>query len=178
MTYQFAGGRELAKRLELNALAGVALRNFFSRYGQLVVTTAKKEAPRFSGDLRGSLTFRHVQGMGGLPEGIDVFSRADHALYVHGFFDEDFKLKKPWSRTKPHWPPTKAIKPWADAKGIPVFLVQKSIAEKGTPIIPFFKIAIKKNEAEKKVLLAGTGLKIEAQWKASRRLPKGTLGSG
>ena len=175
MQFQFQGGRQLAKRLELNALAGVALRNFFSRYGQLIVTTAKQEAPRFSGDLRGSLTFRQVQGLGGLPEGIDVFSRSNYALYVHGFYDENFKLKKPWSRTKPHFPPTKAIKPWADAKGIPVFLVQKAIAEKGTPIIPFFKIAIKKNEAEKRALLAGTGLKIEAQWNASRRLPKGSL---
>lgn len=175
MQFEFQGGRQLAKRLELNALAGVALRNFFSRYGQLIVTTAKQEAPRFSGDLRGSLTFRQVQGLGGLPEGIDVFSRSNYALFVHGFFDENYKLKKPWSRTKPHWPPTKAIQPWADAKGIPVFLVQKAIAEKGTPIIPFFKIAIKKNEAEKKALLAGTGLKIEAQWNASRRLPKGSL---
>tara|TARA_R100001460_G_scaffold107800_1_gene157144 strand:+ start:996 stop:1532 length:537 start_codon:yes stop_codon:yes gene_type:complete len=178
MSFDIQGGRNLAKRLELNALAGVALRNFFSAYGQLVVTTAKKEAPRFSGDLRGSLTFKHVRGAGGLPEGIDVFSRADHALFVHGFYDDKHKLSKPWSRTKPHWPPKKALQGWADAKGIPVYLVQKSISEKGTPIIPFFKIAIKKNEAQKKVLLKGTGVKITATWKASRRLPKGTLGSG
>ena len=178
MSFDIQGGRNLARRLDLNKLAGVALRNFFSAYGQLVVTTAKKEAPRFSGDLRGSLTFQHVRGAGGLPEGIDVFSRADHALFVHGFYDDDHKLSKPWSRSKPHWPPKKALQGWADAKGIPVYLVQKSIAEKGTPIIPFFKIAIKKNELNKKLLLQGTGLKIEANWKASRKLPKGTLGSG
>lgn len=169
------GGAQFRKRLELEKLCGVPLRNFFSEYGQLVVTTAKKEAPRFSGDLRGSLTFKMVMGFGGLPEGIDIFSRADHALFVHGFFDKGFRMSKPWSRTKPHWPPKKALEPWAAAKGIPVFLVQKSIAEKGTPIIPFFKIAINKNEQKKQVLLKGTGLKIEAQWHASRRLPKGAL---
>lgn len=173
MSFDIQGGRNLAKRLELNALAGVALRNFFSSYGQLIVTTAKQEAPRFSGNLRGSLTFKQVRGVGGLPEGIDVFSRSDYALYVHGYYDEKHKLSKPWSRTKPHWPPAKALQGWADAKGIPVYLVQKAIAEKGTPIIPFFKIAIKKNEVQKKLLLKGTGLKIEATWRAGRKLPKG-----
>lgn len=178
MSFDITGGRHLKKRLELNSLLGVPLRNYFSKYGQMVVTTAKKEAPRFSGDLRGSLTFKHVRDVSNLPLGIDIFSRADHALFVHGFFDRGYRMSKPWSRTKPHWPPKKALQPWADAKGIPVFLVQKSIAEKGTPIIPFFKIAINKNEKKKEALLKGTGLQIEAKWKASRRLPKGTLPSG
>lgn len=178
MSFDIQGGRNLAKRLELNALAGVALRNFFSAYGQLVVTSAKKIAPRYTGNLRGSLTFKHVRGAGGLPEGIDVFSRAEHALFVHGFYDEKHKLSEPWSRTKPHWPPKKALQGWADSKGIPVYLVQKSISEKGTPIIPFFKIAIKENEEEKKLLLKGTSLQITTTWKAGRRLPKGTLPRG
>ena len=178
MSFDITGARHLKQRLDFNKLAGVPLRNFFSSYGQLVVTTAKKEAPRFSGDLRGSLTFKMVRDVSQIPLGIDIFSRADHALFVHGFFDKGFRMSKPWSRTKPHWPPKKALQGWADAKGIPVFLVQKSIAEKGTPIIPFFKIAINKNEKKKQALLKGTGLQIEASWKASRRLPKGTLGSG
>ena len=178
MSFDITGGRHLKKRLDFNKLAGVPLRNFFSQYGQIVVTTAKKEAPRFSGDLRGSLTFKMVRDVSQIPLGIDIFSRADHALFVHGFFDRGYRMSKPWSRTKPHWPPKKALQSWADAKGIPVFLVQKSIAEKGTPIIPFFNIAINKNENKKKLLLKGTGLQIEAKWKASRRLPKGTLTSG
>mgnify|MGYP000123764867 CR=1 FL=1 len=34
--------------------------------------------------------------------------------------------------TRPHWAPRDALQGWADRHGIPVFLVQKAIAEKGT----------------------------------------------
>jgi hypothetical protein len=34
--------------------------------------------------------------------------------------------------TKPHMPPRDALQGWADRHGIPVFLVQKAIAENGT----------------------------------------------
>lgn len=44
--------------------------------------------------------------------------------------------------TAPHWVPTEQLKPWADKKGIPVFLVQRSIAKKGTRAQPFFAPAV------------------------------------
>lgn len=34
--------------------------------------------------------------------------------------------------TKPHWVPRAALQRWADVKGIPVFLVQRAIARRGT----------------------------------------------
>ena len=39
--------------------------------------------------------------------------------------------------TKPHFPPIKSIEPWADAKGIPVWALAKSISEKGTKAHPW-----------------------------------------
>ena len=100
MNFQVQGANQLNKRLQLPLLAGVALRNFYSAYGQTVVTKAKKEAPRFTGDLRGSITFQHVRGVGGMPLGIDVFSRSKYALFVHGFLDMRVNMKKPWTRSR------------------------------------------------------------------------------
>lgn len=166
------GARALQKRLEFGALAGVPLRNFFSRYGQVVVTKAKKTAPRFKGNLRGSLTFQHVKGVGNIPLGIDVFSRSPYALYVHGFYDMRVRMSKPWTRSKPHYPPISALEEWSRAKGLNPYAVQHAIGTKGTPLIPFFKIAIKESETEKQLLLRSTGLKIEATWKAGRMIPR------
>jgi hypothetical protein len=172
MSFSVSGANNINKRLQLSALGGVALRNFFSQYGQVVVTNSKKEAPRYKGNLRGSLTFKRIDGVGRLPIGIDVYSRSPYALYVHGFYDMKVKMRKPWSRSKPHYPPISAIKGWADDKDISPYAVQHAIGQRGTPLIPFFKIGIKKSEAEKKVLLKGTGLKITATWKAGRMAPK------
>lgn len=172
MSFSVSGGNQLNKRLRLNALGGTALRNFFGAYGQVVVTKSKKEAPRFEGNLRGSLTFKRVDGVGGLPVGIDVFSRSPYALYVHGFYDMKVKMRKPWSRSKPHYPPISAIKGWSEAKGISPYAVQHAIGQRGTPLIPFFKIGIKNSESERKVLLAKAGLSITATWNAGRMIPK------
>lgn len=43
--------------------------------------------------------------------------------------------------TKPHWPPIADITPWADDKGIPPFLVARSIARKGTVAHRMFRDA-------------------------------------
>jgi hypothetical protein len=163
MSFTVQGGDEIAKRMNLNKLGAVPLRNFFSAYGQVVVTKSKKETPRFKGNLRGSLTFKMARGIGGIPLGIDVFSRSPYALYVHGFYD---------MKTKPHYPPIKALEEWSKAKGISPYLVQKAIGEKGTPLVPFFKIGIKKSEPDRKLLLAKAGLQITATWNAGRILPK------
>lgn len=169
MSFSTGGFNNFNQRIQLHAVAGVALRNFFSAYGQAIVTDAKKIAPRFEGKLRGSLTFKHAGvDVTGIPIGIDVYSRSPYALYVHGFYDQKFKLKEPWSRSKPHYPPIKAITKWSRAKGLNPYAVQHAIGQRGTPIIPFFKIAINNNEAQRKLLLKKTGVQIQAKWTAGR----------
>ncbi|QDP60628.1 MAG: hypothetical protein Unbinned1469contig1000_7 [Prokaryotic dsDNA virus sp.] len=163
-----SGGRQFRKRLELNALAGVALRNFFSAYGQTITVKAKQTAPSWRGNLRGSLTFDMEKSAGGFVQGIVLYSRSPYALYVHGYYDQRVRMSKPWSRSKPHYPPVSALKDWADDHGISPYAVQQAIGRKGTPLIPFFKIAIRDSEVEKKALLAGTALAVETKWKVSR----------
>ena len=65
-------------------------------------------------------------------------------MYVHG--DEKksgrLRLTEPYTRSTPHYPPIKALKPWAEAKGLNPYAVQQSIGKKGTPLVPFFLIAM------------------------------------
>ena len=102
----------------------------------------------------------------------EVFSRSPYALFVHGFFDMKTRLNPPYTRSKPHFPPIKALEEWSKAKGISPYVVQQAIGKKGTPLVPFFKIGIKKSEPDRKLLLAKAGLQITATWNAGRILPK------
>lgn len=47
--------------------------------------------------------------------------------------------------TRPHWPPPEPLERWASQRGIPVFLVQRAIARKGTKAQPFMEPAFTKN---------------------------------
>lgn len=49
--------------------------------------------------------------------------------------------------TKPHWVPRAALERWASQRGIPVFLVQRAIARKGTKAQPFMMPAFTNNQA-------------------------------
>lgn len=48
--------------------------------------------------------------------------------------------------SKPHWPPREALERWASQRGIPVFLVQRAIAKKGTRPQPFMEPAYRNNK--------------------------------
>ena len=39
--------------------------------------------------------------------------------------------------TRPHWPPRAPLEGWARRHGVPVFVVQRAIARKGTRARPF-----------------------------------------
>lgn len=47
--------------------------------------------------------------------------------------------------SRPHWVPRQALERWASQRGIPVFLVQRAIARKGTKPQPFMEPAYKNN---------------------------------
>lgn len=49
--------------------------------------------------------------------------------------------------TRPHWPPAGPLQGWAQRHGIPVFLVQRAIARKGTRPRPFLLPAFEKHRA-------------------------------
>jgi len=169
MNIQAIGFNRLANRLTLHALGYKALRDYMNDYGELIVHEARKHVPEDTGKLKNSLKYKMVGPTGRLPKGVEVFSTEKYATYVHGYPHESFRLSPPWSRSKPHFPPIEAIRPWATKRGLNPFAVAKGIAKKGTPIIPFFKIAVRETTQERNAMLRKTGFEITAMWRAGRK---------
>ena len=170
------GAKQLRSRLDEAKLLKTPLRNYFNAVGKIVKHEAKKNTPDFTGKLKSQIKYKKVAQRGRLPSGVKVFSTTPYASYVHGYMDRNYKyknLKYPqdkdrFDRTKPHWPPLAPLQKWADAKGIPVYLVAKSISEKGTPIVPFIKMGYEQSESKRKLALQAAAKSVELQWKRSR----------
>lgn len=91
---------------------------------------AREEAPVDQGFLRGpgmQFSFGELTGL--------LENKAPYAMYVH-------------EGTQPHYVPISAIQGWADRHGIPAFLVQRSIKQKGTKAQPFFKDSIEASQSQ------------------------------
>jgi len=98
--------------------------------GQTVADDAAGRAPRWTGDLAGSATV----ALTGEHE-VTVAFTSPVAPFVHGAMGSGA------GRTVPHWPPIAAITPWAEAHGIPPGALAHSIAQRGTPLVPFLSDA-------------------------------------
>jgi len=176
MQIEVLGAKQLRSRLDEKKLLYTPLRKYFNDVGKIIKKQAKTQTPEFTGKLKSQIKYKKIQDTGRIPGGIKVFVTTPYASYVHGSMDKNYKyrgLKYPqdkdkFSRTKPHWPPASALQKWADAKGIPVFLVQRSIAEKGTAIIPFIKMGYEQTEAQRKIALQQASKSVELMWKKSR----------
>jgi len=167
------GFNALHKRLTLHSLGFNALRDYMNDYGELIVEEAKKHVPEDTGRLKNSLRHKTVGALGAIPLGVDVYSTESYAPYVHGYPHEHQRLSEPWSRSTPHFPPVQAITPWATKRGLNPYAVAKGIAKKGTPLVPFFKIAVRETVEERNALLRGTHFKITAMWRAGRKRIRG-----
>ena len=138
--------------------------------GQIIRKQAQKETPKFSGSLSRSIHVQRIKTRGRLPQSVKIYSSRSYAKYVHG--DEKIsgklKLTKPYTRPKPHYPPIKKLKPWAEAKGLNPYAVQRSIGKKGTPLVPFFLIAEKKTRIKRNAVTRNTAKEIEREFKKGR----------
>lgn len=106
---------------------------------------ARSLAPRDVGRLQGSITSR-IHGSGTSLVG-EVGPSARYGLYVE-------------TGTRPHWPPRAPLEGWARRHGIPVFLVQRAIARRGTRAQPFIGPALNKSQARIEAIFARVGAKI------------------
>lgn len=168
MQVNIIGANKLRKRLDLHNLAYFPLRRYFELTGAIVADKSKDLAPEDLGDLKRGIGFKRLADVGRLPNGVDVYSRAPHSTYVHGFKNKSYRLSPPFSRTKPHYPPIKALIGWAKRHDINPYAVQHAIGKKGTPIVPFIKMAIRDTTAERNALLREAGLAITTVWRNGR----------
>jgi len=95
-----------------------------------LLANARRDAPVDQGFLRGAGMVTSFEILKGTLE-----NKAPYAVYVH-------------EGTRPHYPPLSAIKGWADRHGVSPFLVQRSIARKGTKAKPFFSNSIQASQAD------------------------------
>lgn len=84
------------------------------------------------GYFRGNL-WRSMQKPRIRPLEVEVGPTVKYAIYVH-------------RGTKPHWVSARHLAPWAKAKGLNVYALQKSIAKKGTKANPFMDRTAKRAE--------------------------------
>lgn len=96
-----------------------------------IANDARRFAPANTGSLAGSIKTQ-TRGIAKYR----VLVNSDYGLYVHEGTDPHF----------PPWQENTALADWANDKGIPPFLVAKSIAEHGTDAQPFLKESVEFNE--------------------------------
>lgn len=163
------GANQLKRRLVSQGFLLLPLRQYFNSTGLAITARAREIAPKDLGTLRNSITFKPVRAKGRMPRGIKIMATAPYAIYVHGDPNKKYRQSPPFNRTKPHYPPVSALTGWAERKGLNPYAVAASIAEKGTPIIPFLKMAYNDTRAERKILLSIATRSIESNWKAGRK---------
>lgn len=171
------GAHKLRKRLDSRNMLYKPLRDFYNATGKSVKKHAKENTPTDTGKLKSQIKYKKVADRGRLPGGVKVYVTTPYASYVHGSMDKNFKYKglnypsdkDKFNRTKPHWPPFRALTGWAERHDIPVYLVAKSISEKGTAIVPFLKMGYEQSKPDRQILLQLAMKKVENKWKMGRR---------
>lgn len=119
-------------------LLDIPVNEAISRWLDVVIDDAKENAPRDTGEMADTL--KKYIGVGTFPQAAGIKSNSRKFPFVHGKVAIPAPARR---RSIAHWPPpTQSLTRWAQRHGIPVFLVQRAIAEKGTPIIPFLSEAV------------------------------------
>ena len=122
---------------------------------------AADRAPKDTEQLAESL--RAYVGPGEPPKSGGIRSGSRKLMYVHGRFAIP---APPRRRSAPHFPPaTQSLRGWAARHGMPVFLVQKAIAEHGTPIVPFVAEAVDAKIPRLRQAIDALARDIERDWK-------------
>ena len=167
---EIKGVDKLRKRLDLANMSAKPIRNYMRVSGQILRKQAIKETPKFTGSLANSIHVQRIKAKCRMPNSVKIYSSRSYAAYVHGDpkISGRLKLTKPYTRSKPHYPPIKKLIPWAEAKGLNPYAVQRSIGKKGTPLVPFFLIAEKKTRTQRVALLSKLSKDIEMQFNKGR----------
>lgn len=168
---EIKGVQKLQKRLDLANLSAVPLREYMRFVGATIREQAIEHAPEDTGALKRSIHAQRIKNIGRMPGGVRIYASSPKAPFVHGDPSKKrLKLSEPFTRSKPHNAPIKALEKWGPVKRgeINAWVVQKAIAEKGTPLVPFFLIAEHQTRSERVAHLKTVTKGIERNWKKSR----------
>jgi len=115
---------KLLRKLTGDHLWGEPLEDYIQESGEIILERLRRDVPRDTGDLAGS-----IEDALGRTSG-EIRIASDHAGYVLGSAD----AHQGAFNTRPHFPPRSAIEGWARRHGVAPFLVQRAIAKRGTKI--------------------------------------------
>ena len=173
--YQFElqGLRQFKKRIKLENLSYQPVRKLFNEVGKIVKEESKGVLDKYekndTGKLKSSIKYkRRTATVGRLPSGVTVWAGSKYAQYVHGDMNKRYAMQEPFDRTKPHWPPVRALRGLASRKGLSPYAVAWGISQKGTPIVPFLKMGYQNAKPEIEIALQVCANRIEKEWKKSR----------
>jgi hypothetical protein len=155
-TIYVEGMSDLIRKLRsFNPIAKRASKGKMEKWGAVKAEEVKeriRNAPRVdTGELWQGIHYKVTQTMDGYQV---VVSPSEKGSRYAVFVEKD---------TRPHWPPRAALEPWAERHGIPVFLVQRSIATKGTKGIHMFELELKEAIPEARDLANAIGKEIVIQ---------------
>lgn len=147
ITYHVEGLPELLNKLETRRLIAAPVSRFFRSAAFRVQGRAQIKAPVFRGLLKNSIQsdFDGASPMRWARVGTNAQQAAPMEF-----------------GTRPHFPPVRAITPWATAHGIDPYALALSIARKGTKPHPFLKPALDESVPDIRALLSVMGREIES----------------
>lgn len=129
----------LVKRYGNQTSVSVPVRRAMQKSVLHLSMLAKEQVPVDTGRLRASITTA-VDNTPGTPKWGKVGANEKYAPFVE-------------FGTRPHWPPLRALQPWARRHGFPpgkpgAFLVARAIAARGTKAHPFMRPALQNGMAK------------------------------
>ena len=168
--FKVTGLAKVKKKVDLGNLSSKPIRSYMRSSAYLIKNRAQEVAPEDTGALIRSIRSTQIKSKGRLPQRIQVRSDSPKSKFVHGDPKKSGKLnlQEPYTRSKPHFPPVRKLRGWAERKlgdANLAYAVTLSIADKGTPLVPYLLIAEKDTKMERKALLADLANDIEKQFK-------------
>ena len=146
LTLHLEGAERLAGALQRSpAVVAAAQAQAMTRSLLLIETDARRNVKQDTRQLMNSITGRQRRQ----PSGVvgQVGPSARYGLYVE-------------RGSRPHWPPRAPLEGWARRHGVPVFVVQRAIARRGTRARPFLLPAYEKNRDTVVRLFAAAGARV------------------
>jgi hypothetical protein len=146
LTLHLEGADRLAGALQRSpAVVAAAQGQAMTRSLLLIETDARRNVKQDTRQLMNSITGRQRTQPSGLVG--EVGPSVRYGLYVE-------------RGSRPHWPPRAPLEGWARRHGVPVFVVQRAIARRGTRARPFLVPADEKNRDTVVRLFAAAGARV------------------
>ena len=116
--FKVTGLAKVKRKVDLGNLSSKPIRSYMRSSAYLIKNRAQEVAPEDTGALIRSIRSTQIKSKGRLPSRITVRSDSPKSPFVHGDPKRSGRLKltEPYTRSKPHFPPVRKLRGWAERK--------------------------------------------------------------